>query len=101
MSLRELVGGIDRVVLRAAAHREHRTQPIAGSDEDVLGPRRAVHEVPLAQQALLALDEQQARSREKSSCSVSRWYIEAGSPGFSAPMLIPIWGNGGSPSKRV
>src|SRR3954470_1482091 len=40
-------------------HEDH-ARPIAGADEDVLGPGRAVEEVPGAQDPFLALDEQAA-----------------------------------------
>ncbi len=38
--------------------------PSPAPDEDVLGPGRAVHEVPGLQQALLAFDDQQALAGE-------------------------------------
>src|SRR5256886_448642 len=37
----------------------------------------------------------------KSSCWFSRWYMQAGWPGSSTPMLIPSCSNDGSPSNTV
>src|SRR6185295_14397487 len=48
----------------ARAGHEDRARPVAGADEDVLGLGRAVHEVPRAQRALVALDDEQAFARE-------------------------------------
>ncbi len=50
--------------LAAGTDAEHEAGALAGSDEDVLGPGRAVHEVPGAEPPLLALDEEQALARE-------------------------------------
>src|SRR5690242_7277417 len=41
-----------------------RSRAVAGADEDVLGPRRAVDEVPLLQGAFLAFDQNQALAAE-------------------------------------
>ena len=44
--------------------RRGRAGPVAGADEHVLRPGGAVHEVPLPQRALLALDDEQRLARE-------------------------------------
>src|SRR5437867_2614274 len=48
----------------AGADREHNGGPVPGSENDVLRPCRTVHEVPLSQRALLALDDQQRLAGE-------------------------------------
>ena len=52
--------GVDDVVGEARADREERARAVARTDEDVLGPRRRVDEVPGLQRPLLAFDDQQA-----------------------------------------
>ena len=56
--------GVDDAVGQPGADRQHRAGPVAGADEHVLGPGRAVDEVPLPQRPLLALDEQQTAAGE-------------------------------------
>src|SRR6185295_7846721 len=48
----------------ARSRHEDRARPVPGANEDVLGLGRAVHEVPRAQGALLALDDEHALARE-------------------------------------
>src|SRR4051812_14849276 len=48
----------------AGADGEHDARAVAGADEDVFRPRRAVHEAPRAQEPLLALDQQEALARQ-------------------------------------
>ena len=48
----------------ARADPEHDARPVSGPDDHVLRPGRAVHEVPLAQRSLLALDDQQSLAGE-------------------------------------
>ena len=59
------VARVDRAaaVGAPAGHEDH-ARAVARADEDVLGPARAMHEVPRLQPPLLALDEQQALARE-------------------------------------
>src|SRR3954449_8651855 len=61
VAARDLVHGIaDATAGTARAHGQHDARRVTGADEDVLRPRRAVHEVPGAQAALLAFDQEQA-----------------------------------------
>ena len=57
MPQRSLVDGVAAPVgpgrAVAGADRENEAVPVAGPDDDVLGARRAVHEVPLAERALV------------------------------------------------
>ena len=53
-----------RVVALSASDHEDRAGPVAGADEDVLGPGGAVDEVPGPQAPFLTLDEEQALARE-------------------------------------
>ena len=64
MAQRQFGAGVDDVAVRARADGEDRARPVAGADEHVLGPVRAMDEVPLAQRSLLALDQQQALTRQ-------------------------------------
>src|SRR5206468_12680887 len=51
--------GVDNLpLLRPPSDHEDRAWPVTGADEDVLGPGRAVEEVPRPQEPLLSLDEQ-------------------------------------------
>src|SRR5881398_2267739 len=54
----------DLPLLRPPTDHEDHARPVAGADEDVLGPGRAVEEVPRAQDAFLPLDQQAALARE-------------------------------------
>src|SRR5206468_1706012 len=54
----------DLLVGPAGADGDHEAGLVAGPDEDVLGPGRAMHEVPRLEAPLLALDEQDAFARE-------------------------------------
>src|SRR6478672_3847447 len=62
---RNLVAHVDRVawVGSSARHEDH-ARTLAGSDEDVLRPGRAVDEVPRLQAPLLALDEEETLALE-------------------------------------
>src|SRR5207342_2805462 len=59
---------VARVVqlLALVAHADHqdRARPVAGADDDVVGPGRAVEEVPGLEVPFLILDDQQALARE-------------------------------------
>src|SRR5207247_911513 len=61
---RELVPNVNRVLPQPGTGHEDHARSVAGADEAVLGPRRAVQEVPLLQEALLALDDRGALARE-------------------------------------
>src|SRR4051812_4267427 len=62
---RELGHRVDDVpVLGPPTDHEEHARPVAGADEDVLGPGRAVEEVPRPQDALLPLDQQAALARK-------------------------------------
>src|SRR4051794_8222468 len=62
---RELGHRVDDLpVLRPPTDHEDHARPVAGADEDVLGPGRAVEEIPRAQDAFLPLDQQAALARE-------------------------------------
>lgn len=68
MSERDLVNGIatpagSRLML-SRAHGKDGARCLSGSDDDVLRPRGAMHEVPPAQRALLPLDDQKRLARE-------------------------------------
>ena len=65
MTHRHLVDGIDETASRdARASSDQYTRALPGTDEHVLGPGRAVHEVPCVQPSLLALHDQQALARQ-------------------------------------
>src|SRR6266508_998887 len=53
--------GVLELLVRPSSpdHQDH-ARAGAGADEDVLGPRRAVHKVPLPEPPLLSLDDEQA-----------------------------------------
>jgi methionine-rich copper-binding protein CopC/putative copper export protein len=62
---RDLVDGVaDSAARNARAHGQNDARPLAGADKDVLRPRWAVHEVPRAQAAFLALDQEEAFAGE-------------------------------------
>src|SRR5207248_2059350 len=61
---RQLRCRVDDAFLVAATEGQDRARAVAGADEHVLRPRRAVDEVPRAELPLLTLDEQQALARE-------------------------------------
>jgi lipoic acid synthetase len=50
--------------LSPCPHRQDEARPVAGTNEDVLGPRRAVNEVPGTQRPLLLFDQQEALAGE-------------------------------------
>ena len=54
----------DASALPPRSHSHHDARTVAGADEDVLRPGRAVHEVPRFQRSLLAFDDQQALAGE-------------------------------------
>src|SRR4051812_18160929 len=60
VALRQLRHWIDHVIAQSRTDGQDRTRPVAGADEHVLGPRRAVNEVPGLEPSLLAFDQQQA-----------------------------------------
>src|SRR4051794_17602384 len=62
MARRDLVDRVMRPVDLARADHQHRARPVAGADEDVLGARRAVDEVPLPQRVLNPVEDDQARA---------------------------------------
>ena len=64
MTLRKLGFRIDHVAAGPRADGEDRARALAGADENVLRPRRAVHEVPGSEPPLLSFDEQQALARK-------------------------------------
>jgi hypothetical protein len=61
---RRLVARIEDRPLAAGADREHDAGPVACADERVAGAWGAMEEVPGAEQALLAFDEEQALAAE-------------------------------------
>src|ERR1043166_6864614 len=61
---RELVPNVDRVPADARAGHEDHARPVPRADEAVLRPRGAVHEVPLLQVPLVALDDRDALAAE-------------------------------------
>jgi hypothetical protein len=65
--------------------------PVAGTDEDVLGTRSAVEEVPGAEVTLLALDEQQAFAGEHEEVLLRLLAVVQpfGCPGNSTVSLMP------------
>ena len=69
-----------------SADRDDDSRPFAGSDDHVLGLRRAVEEVPRLQLALLALDDQRGRFRPPRGTPPAR------SPGDISPEPDPARG---------
>ena len=66
---------------RPRAGHEEDARAVARPHEDVLGARRAVHEVPGPERPLLALDEQQALAREDEEVLLGRLrVVEAARP---------------------
>jgi hypothetical protein len=88
---------VDDVVSKPGTDGEDRAWAVPGAHEYVLGPGRAVHEVPGLQRPLLALDQQQALTgeNEKILLLILAVVEAAGCPGASTPMLIPTWGKRG------
>src|SRR4051794_7518063 len=77
---RQLVPRVDdRVLSRPRAGHEDRARPLAGSDERVLRPGRAVHEVPRFQVPVLALDQEQALAVEDEEVLLVRLAVVAAS----------------------
>src|SRR5581483_7460519 len=75
---RELRARIDDLQLAAprAGHEDH-APPVPGTDERVLRPRRAVHEIPRAERPLLALDQEQALAGEDEEVLLTRLAVVA------------------------
>src|SRR5881275_862952 len=62
---RQLGDRIDHLpIFRPPTDHEDHARPVAGAHEDVLGPGRAVEEVPRPQEPLLPFDEQPALARQ-------------------------------------
>ena len=59
-----------------------------------------MHEVPLSEMPLRALDVQEALAAqdEESSCPGSSWYFAIGTPGGRTFRLTPSWSKCASPS---
>ena len=55
-----LVDGVMRLVLSPRTDHQHGARAVAGADEHVLDPGRAVQEIPLAQGTLLAFEDHEA-----------------------------------------
>src|SRR5439155_18393493 len=57
--------GVPELLVRPSRpDHQDQTRPRAGTDENMLGPRRAVHEVPLRELPLLALDNEETLAGE-------------------------------------
>jgi hypothetical protein len=62
--------GLPRV--SAAADREDQARPLSGADEDVLGVRREVNEVPRVKWTFLPLDQQERLAGQASGRTTRR-----------------------------